>query len=333
MINLGFIGVGGMGTYQADCFSMVRGCRVSAAADPSEVTLRAFTQKYPGARGRADYQDLLKDPGVDAVVISVPTGLHARVTIDALKAGKPTLVEKPMARTAAQCRKMIEASKRYKTFLMVAHCRRYDPNWGAMARVIRQGRLGRPVLWRSVSAGLGPGNAWFMDDRLGGGPLLDGAVHNYDFANMMFGNPERALCSGIKLDRGCTAVDTASATVRFGSGDQLLVSWSWAARGLGMEDVVGPKGFLQFGPGPLQPPQGNGQFGYHCITGRDGSAKLVRFAGKPHAMMTNQCRHFLRCTQGKATCESPGEEAIKAVAVGEAILKAAPEGRAMAVKW
>jgi predicted dehydrogenase len=333
MIDLGFIGVGGMGTHQADCFRLVTGCRIAAAADPSEETLHTFTQKYSDCRAYGNHRDLLKDPAVDAVVIAVPTGFHSHVTIDAMKAGKPTLVEKPMARTVAQCRKMLEASARQNTFLMVAHCRRYDPNWGAMAKVVRQGRLGRPVLWRSVTAGIGPANPWFMDDKLGGGPLLDGAVHNYDFANLVFGDPESVLCSGIKLDETCTAVDTGSATVRYRSGDQMLASWSWAARGLGMQDVVGPKAFLQFGPGNLKTPSDNGSYSYHCVTDRLGDAKLVRFAEKPAAMMKNQCRHFLQCVHGKATCKTPGEEAIKAVAVGEAILNAAAKGQTRQVKW
>jgi len=332
MINLGFIGVGGMGTFQANCFTQVRGNRIAAAADTSEKALNAFAGKFPGSRTFGNYRDLLKDPAVDAVVIAVPTGFHARVTIDAMKAGKPTLVEKPMARTAAQCHKMLEASKKCKTFLMVAHCRRYDPNWGAMAKAVQQGRLGRPVLWRSVAAGLAPSAPWFMDNKLGGGPLLDAAVHNYDFANLVFGDPESVVCSGIKLDESCTAVDTGTAAVRFKSGDQLLACWSWAARGLGMHDVVGPKGFLQFGPGKLKPPSSNGTYGYHCITNRNGDGKLIRFSEAPD-MMKSQSRHFLQCVQGKAVCRTPGEEAIKAVAIGEAILNAAPKGQARRVRW
>ena len=332
MINLGFIGVGGMGTYQAKSFSRVRGCRVAAAADLSEESLHSFSRVFKGIRTFGNYHDLLKDSEVDAVVIAVPTGYHSRVAIDAMKAGKPTLVEKPMARTVAQCHKMMEASKRHKTFLMVAHCRRYDPDWGAMARVVKKGGLGRPVLWRSVMAGIGPRRPWFMDDKLGGGPLLDGAIHNYDFANLVFGDPESVVCSGIKLDNSCTAVDTASAIVRYKSGDQLLACWSWAARGLAVQDVIGPKGFLQFGPGNLKPPKEKRPYGYHCITDRQGNSKLIRI-GRPHTMMENQSRHFLRCLRGDADCATPGQEAIKAVAIGEAILLAASKGQARQLHW
>jgi myo-inositol 2-dehydrogenase/D-chiro-inositol 1-dehydrogenase len=333
MVKVGFIGTGGMGAYQASSFDRVSGCRVEAGADPSEESRTQFQKAFPAARMFEGHRDLLRDPDVDAVVIAVPTGLHAKVARDALKAGRPTLLEKPMARTVAQCRTILEASSRHGTFLMIAHCRRYDPDWGAMASVIQQGRLGRPVLWRSVSAGPGPGRPWFMDDQAGGGPLLDGCVHNYDFANYMFGDPVSVVSSGIKLNENVTAVDTGTVVVRYAGGDQLMVCWSWHARGLGMSDVLGPKAFLQFGPGPITPPGDNANHRYHCITSHRGDSKLVRHTAKGDAMMDNQTRHFLKCIRGEAECMTPGGEAIKAVAVGEAALRAAPEGQARKVRW
>ncbi len=333
MIRVGFIGTGGMGSYQATSFARVRGCRVEAGADPSEESRSQFQKTFPGARMFAAYPELLRDDDIDAVVIAVPTGLHAEVARAAMKAGKPTLLEKPMARTVGQCRTVIVASKQHKTLLMIGHCRRYDVVWGSMARVIAQGRLGRPVLWRSISAGLAPRNPWFMDDRMGGGPLLDGCVHNYDFGNYMFGDPVSVLCSGIKLNEKCTAVDTGTVIVRYPEGDQLMVCWSWAARGLGMSDIVGPKAFLEFGSGPLTPPPRKEKIAHHCITNLRGESKLVPYNGDGSSMMDNQTRHFLKCIRGETQCKTSGEEAIKAVAIGEAALRAAPGGGARKVQW
>ena len=291
-----------------------------------------FLSQYPEAKVYDNHRRLLADPKVDAVVVAVPTGYHQAAASDALKAHIPVLLEKPMARTAAQCRRLIEDSEKYRTLLMVAHCRRYDPNWGMMAKQIASGRLGSPVLWRSVSAGLGPGR-WFMDDRLGGGPLLDGAVHNYDFANLMFGDPDSVVSSSIKLNPGVTAVDTGCAVVRYRSGHQLLMSWSWATRGCALGDVIGPKGYLQFDTGDLTPPRQEAkQFDYCCITDLKGKQRLVK-APKEPTMFVRQARHFLECVRGRAECQTPGTEAIKAVAVGEAVLKAGPEGKSRKVTW
>jgi myo-inositol 2-dehydrogenase/D-chiro-inositol 1-dehydrogenase len=321
-----------MGLYQARAFAQVKSCRVVAGADLSEPSRARFLQTFPDAKVYGDHRRMLSDAGVDAVVVAVPTGHHRAVASDALKARVPVLLEKPMARTVAECHRLIELSEQTGTLLMIAHCRRFDPHWGILAGLVAGGRLGTPVLWRDVAAGIGPGR-WFMDDRLGGGPLIDGAVHNYDFANFMFGAPDRVISSSIKLDPGVTAIDTGSAVVRYRSGHQLLMSWSWSAKGCQMHDIVGPKGFLQFGTGGLAPPEREkGKYLYACLTDASGKQRLMK-APKEPSMYVRQGRHFLDCVNGHARCLSPGTEAIKAIAVAEAVLRAGPAGKALEVRW
>jgi len=337
MINIGFIGTGGMGTYQSMAFNEVKSCRIVAGADLSDKARARFKKSYPSTTTYANYHDLLRSDDVDGVVIAVPTGHHKSVAIDVLRAGKPVLCEKPMARTVAQCRQMIEAAKRYKGLLMIAHCRRYDPEWGAIAKVVQSGRLGSPILWRHVLAGVGP-SRWFMDDKLGGGPLIDGAVHTYDYANYMFGKPDKVLSSSIKLNRKLTATDTGSAVVRYKSGNQLMISWSWAATSGGQQvfDLIGSRGGLSAGPGDLKTPKAEkGRYGYHTVHDLKGNRRLVKFRVHPRVglMYINQAKHFLACMQGKAKCETPGNVAIGGVAVAEAILKAGKTGSVRKVTW
>lgn len=332
MIRMGFIGLGGMGLHQARTFARVAGCQVVAGADVAEKSRADFLRAFPGAEVYDDYRRLLVDARVDAVMIAVPTGFHRVVASDALKAHVPVLLEKPMARTVAECHRLIDLSEQTRTLLMVAHCRRFDAHWGVLARQVASGRLGTPVLWRDVMAGIGPGR-WFMDDKLGGGPLLDGAVHNYDFANHIFGDPKSVVSSSIKLNPGVTAIDTGTAVVRYKSGHQLLMSWSWTARGCALHDIVGPKGFLQFGTGPLTPPADEkGKYHYCCLTDARGNPRLLKAKVEPN-MYVRQARHFLDCVRGRARCLSPGTEAVKAIAVAEAVLKAGPAGRSCEVKW
>lgn len=319
-----------MGRMQAQAFAQVDGCRVAAGSDLSEAARTEFAKLFPQADLYEDYERLLADPKLDAVVISTPTGTHLEVARAALKAGKPVLLEKPMARTVAECRQLIALSQKRDVPLMIAHCRRFDPHWGSWKEALLAGRIGRPVLWRHVMAGLGPGR-WFMDEKLGGGPLMDGAVHNYDFANWIFGRPVSVVASSLKLVPGVTAVDTASAVVRYASGDQLMVSWSWGVRGTGMHDVIGPQGFMQFHAGDQKPDAAEAEkHNYCCITDLENKSTLLKSPKEP-SMYVRQARHFLACAAGKAECQSPGTEAIRAVAVAEAILRAAPEGRSLKV--
>ncbi|MAE62770.1 MAG: hypothetical protein CMJ18_00740 [Phycisphaeraceae bacterium] len=320
-----------MGRHQAYAFSRVRSARIVAGADPFATGRKAFAAQHPGAMLYEDHRKLLKDTNVDAVVIAVPTGHHKAVTIDALRSGRPVLVEKPAARTVAQVRRMIEQARRSRKLLMVAQCRRYDPIWGVIAAQLRKNRIGRPVLWRHVSAGRGPGG-WFMDDRMGGGPLLDGAVHDHDFCNWMFGDPVSVMARGIKLNPGVTASDTVSASVQYASGDQSMFSWSWCTPGGGVHDLLGPKGSLIGGPGDLVVPKAKAGRPVFCHTDMKGRQKLL-FPSSSRSMYENQARHFIECVEKGIACRSPATESVKAVAVGDAILKAAVRGGVRRVSW
>lgn len=331
MIRVGFIGLGGMGMYQAKSFHAVTSCQVAGGADPSPEMQARFAQTYPGALVFASYEELLAHPDIDAVVVAVPTGYHQQVAAAALAARKPILLEKPMARTVAQCRQLIDDAERYNTLLMVAHCRRYDPYWTSWGTYVTAGKLGAPLLWRDVRAGFSPGG-WFMDDELGGGPLIDGAVHNYDFANWIFGEPESVLASGIQMNPAYSAIDTGSAIIRYRAGHQLLVSWSWAVKGTTLHDIIGPQGFIQFGPGNFTvPPEEKGRYQYCYFTDSSGQQTLIQSPAQPD-MYVRQAEHFLACIRGEATCQTPGTEAIKAIAVAEAVLKAGRTGAAVEIR-
>jgi predicted dehydrogenase len=326
MINVGFIGLGGMGRFQVKTFQQAAACRIAAGFDPSAEARAEFAKQAPDAKVYSDQQDLLNDAKVDAMVIAVPTGHHMAAAIDAMKAGRNVLVEKPMARTVAECRRMIAVSEKTKRLLMVGHCRRYDLDWGTFAKLFRAGKLGPEVLWRDVRAGRGPGR-WYMDDALGGGPLLDGAAHNVDFANYLFGEPESVSGSHIKLDHKVTAVDTASAVVRYKNGSQVLLSWSWASPGQSVRDVLGSKASMVFGLNGLTAPDGKTG---HCLLDKRGEKKLVTFDKKD--MWLEQAKHFLKCVDGKAECQSPGSECWKTVAVCNAMLKACRDGAARKIE-
>jgi len=330
MIRVGFIGLGGMGMYQAKSFHAVTSCQVAGGADPSPEMQARFAQTYPGALVFASYEELLAHPDIDAMVVAVPTGYHQQVAAAALAARKPILLEKPMARTVAQCRQLIDDAERYNTLLMVAHCRRYDPYWTSWGTYVTAGKLGAPLLWRDVRAGFSPGG-WFMDDEQGGGPLIDGAVHNYDFANWIFGEPESVLASGIQMNPAYSAIDTGSAIIRYRAGHQLLISWSWAVKGTTLHDIIGPQGFIQFGPGNFTvPPEEKGRYQYCCFTDSSGQQTLIQSPAQPD-MYVRQAEHFLACIRGEATCQTPGTEAIKAIAVAEAVLKAGRTGAAVEI--
>lgn len=326
-MNIGFIGLGGMGRYQATAFSRTGDRTVAAGSDVSAESQAKFKADFPDAKVFADHRELLADKAIDAVVIATPTGMHREIVIDALRSGRNVLVEKPMARTVAQCREMIDVAQETKQLLMVAHCRRFDVDWGTFADVYRAGTLGSPVLWRSVRAGAGPPARWFYDDALGGGPLMDGAIHDQDFGNHLFGQAQSVVGASVKFDLQASAIDTGSVIIRYANGCQMLLSWSWAVNGLNVHDVLGPKASFAFGLNGLEAPE---DLKGHCIIELDGKRRLAAFT--PKDMYVTQAQHFLDCIAGKALCASPATEAVKAVAVAEAVLKACRSDETVSVE-
>ena len=166
-------------------------------------------------------------------------------------------------------------------------------------------------------------------------PLYDvAAVHNIDYANFLFGDPQKVLASSIQLTTA-TAQDTITAIVRYPKSDQLVLSWSWgtAPSGAGADDVLGTEGALLFGPGEnLGEKIDLKTHGYYRVTNRrTRRSRLVRFRRRD--MYVTQGRHFLACIASRETCRSPGTEAIKAIGVGEAILKAGPNSVMRRVTW
>lgn len=333
MTDIGFIGLGGMGMHQVRSFVKTRRCRVVAGCDLADQARERFAGEFPRAAVYADHRQLLADGNVEAVLIATPTLFHKQTAIDALRSGRDVLTEKPMARTVADARRMNAVAKETGKLLMVAQCRRFDTDWGTLGKMLQSGRIGGPVLWRHAMAACGLEGTWFTDDKLGGGPLMDGAVHNQDFANLIFGDPVSVISSSIKISDD-TAVNTATAVVRYTSGSQLMLSWSWGAAPAGnLFDILGPKGSILSGPGPDAGKDLDlKKYGYyHVVNKHAGKVKVVRFTRKD--MYVSQAKHFLDCIAGKTECLSPGTEAIKAVASAEAILKAGPKGTARKVVW
>jgi hypothetical protein len=95
-----------------------------------------------GHRTCVGYEELLRDPGVDAVYIPLPNSLHAEWTIRAMEHGKHVLCEKPMALNAAECRRMIDAAEKNNVRLMEAFMYRYTDRTRKVVETLRSGVLG-----------------------------------------------------------------------------------------------------------------------------------------------------------------------------------------------
>nr|CAI78888.1 dehydrogenase [uncultured bacterium] len=182
-----------------------------------------------GATAYSDPQELIGDPDVDVVAVTLPTPLHAPVTEQALAAGRHVLCEKPMARDLEGCDRMIWAAEQAGRTLMIAQCVRFWPQYEAIKRLVDEGRLG-PLrfakLKRVTSPPLYSSQNWLMDGRQSGGALLDLHVHDTDFAHHLLGMPESIFARGTRGPSG--EIDHVLATYSYADGRYALIEGGWA---------------------------------------------------------------------------------------------------------
>lgn len=143
MINIGQIGVGNWGQNLLRNFYSLRDCTVKICCDKNKSALEKIRNNFHGKikiTGRFD--DLLKEPDLDAVVVATLPATHAHFAVRALSAGKHVFVEKPLALKLEDAREMIKTAKQCKKILMVGHLLLYHPAIRKLKNYINEGLLG-----------------------------------------------------------------------------------------------------------------------------------------------------------------------------------------------
>ena len=326
MLNIGFIGCGGIARHHASRLAQVRGARIIACADAFQGAAASFAAEFghAGAQTFTDHRQLLRLDAVDAVWVCTPTFMHAGPVIDAAKAGKHIFCEKPMAMKLADARRMAAAADKAGVRLTIGLVRRFCPEWGKMKQIVQSGTLGAPVIWRFAAGGR-PANPWFRDETKGGGPLLDGAIHNYDFALQMLGPVDSVQASSAQFDKTSVGADTASAILNFASGAQHTLIWSWGMApgtpSASLNDLIGPKGSLQFGMTASTPPKSFDGSTQGAFTFKGAKGKERVFTFKRRDMFLDQAKHVVKCFDKGEQPLVTGADAMAALDVGLAVLK------------
>lgn len=318
MVNIGIIGCGGMGQLHSRSLAALDGARVVAAADASPEALQAYAEQFHPDRTYADFNALIEDGAVDAVVVCLPTFLHQPAVEAAARARKQVFCEKPIALSVAAAESMVEACAKANVHFMMGFVRRFDNDWGTFRRIVQADGIGRPIVWRHVIASGGPRSPWYNDRSKGGGPIVDGAIHDIDFANWLFGR--MAWSEGVARSFKSSAYDTVTVSIGYESGDELLLSWTWGlplgARGWNGQDALGPDGIVLF-PGSYpasELPEGfaSERLGAYVVdSGAD--RRLETF--EKHDMFLEEMRHFVHCCNTGERPSVTGEDGVNAIRV------------------
>lgn len=182
MLGIGIIGAGHFGAAHARALGEAGTARLVASCRNDPEGLAAFTAAF-GGRTYLDYRDLLADPAVDAVVIALPHHLHAEAALAAARAGKHIMIEKPLAPTVAECRRILAAADAAGVTLMPGHTMRFTLPFLAARRLIEGGEIGdmRFASSRMVKLWMEDNRRpWHLDPATGGGMLFTAGIHALD---------------------------------------------------------------------------------------------------------------------------------------------------------
>lgn len=212
MLKVGILGAGFMGGTHARAYIKLADVQVVAVSSRSREKAEALAKEV-GAEAMTDHLAVATDPRVDVISNTLPTHLHAEMTIAALNAGKHVFLEKPMGLSVEECDAMIEAARKNGRLLMMAHVLRFWPEYMALVEFVKGGALGKPLSATAKRLSAWPTwGDWFENPEWTGGAVLDLQIHDLDTLNWLFGTPKTVYARGQKgmfggWDHALTLVD------------------------------------------------------------------------------------------------------------------------------
>lgn len=325
-INWGIIGCGNVTEVKSGpAFNKIKGSSLVAVMRRNGEKAKDYALRHNVPRWYDDAGKLISDPGVNAVYVATPPGSHAQYAIQAMKAGKPVYVEKPMALNFRECLEMVRVSEETGVPLFVAYYRRMLPGFLRVKELIDSGAIGKPVFF-SIRFFMPPlpedyheTPPWRVIPEIsGGGYIFDLGSHQLDYIDYVLGPVEKI--SSLAFNQGglYEAEDFISAGFRLASNISGNAVWGFAAPGHLQEDTIeiaGDKGKIKFS----------------CFDFKDieltGNEKTRYFKNiRPHHVQQPLIETIVSELQGNGKCPSTGITAIRTSRVLDAIVHGLPPG-------
>ena len=285
-VNIGVVGTGFMGVTHIKSYLKIPGARLGAVCDPRLPANgdlsgiggnvgdgKPLQLDMTQVKAYSKFEDLLANPEIDLIDLCVPTAQHPQLATAALRAGKHVICEKPLARTPALCREIVDVAAKSKGFFMPAMVMRFWPEWAWLKKAIDEKTYGKVLAarFRRVCAPPGWSKANYFKGDDSGGALLDLHIHDTHFIGLVCGVPQQVFSTGIE-EGG--AVQYLTTSYLFGPGGPAVTCASGAVAQKGRPFVHGFEIYLEkatlvfeSGTAPL------------TVLTADGKAKTPKFRG------------------------------------------------------
>ncbi|MBQ2816391.1 MAG: Gfo/Idh/MocA family oxidoreductase [Clostridia bacterium] len=222
--NVGLVGCGAISNVHLGVLSQMPNVKLVAVCDIDEAKLKAATEKY-GCKGFTDYHDLIAMDEIEVVHVTTPHYLHAPIAIEAMKAGKKVITEKPVASEIADAAEMVEVAKTSQ--LAVCFQNRYNKSSQMMRQIVDSKEYGDIigmrgiVTWHRDAYPYYTGSGWRGTwEKEGGGILINQSIHTLDLLLWLGGDVKsvKGAVSTDKLFNDIEVEDSAHFLVKFNNG-------------------------------------------------------------------------------------------------------------------
>jgi predicted dehydrogenase len=238
------LGTGLIGDFYTNTLHGQRGRdRVRVVYSRSGERGKSFSERWDIPEFTTDMEAAIRHPETDTVIVALPNHLHVEAVKAVAAAGKSVLVTKPLGRSAAEAREILDAVEAAGVFGGYLEDLCYTPKSLKAFKAVRDGALGDVTWVRSRETHPGPHSAWFWDGRLtGGGAIIDLGCHCIEIIRNFVGKgnrPVSVMCTTDTLVHPIDDEDNAIALIKFESGatGQFEVSWTFRG-GMDLRDEV-----------------------------------------------------------------------------------------------
>ncbi len=326
-IRLGVIGVGWVAQiFHLPILKKFEDVEVVAICDSDKRRVEAISERFGISRTHTDYQWLLKEEDIQAVIVSTPTDLHKPISIAALEAGKDVFVEKPVARHYEEAVVIAEAAKKHKRKLMVGMNNRFRPDAMILKSFIEKDDLGGIFYARAGwLKKLTSSNPWITrKEKAGGGVFLDLGIVMLDLVLWMTGFPEVHRVSAKMYNHRTQGVEDsciAFLEMKYGVSVSLEVSWSFTLT----EDYFYCNLYGSVGSATINPMKKLKKFQGNTV-----NVTPEKFEA-PHNLYIksyeNELKHFVGAARGLHPIISTADEATHRMRIVKAIYESAEKGK------
>jgi predicted dehydrogenase len=318
-VGLAVVGLGWWGGVLAEAVARVEGADLVSCFARTESARKEFADRH-GCRAPSTWDELLSDPGVDAVLLATPHTTHADLIVDIASAGKHVFVEKPLTLTVAEGQRAIKAVEHEGLVLQVGHNRRRQPATRRLKELVDSEELG--VIHHveanlSHPKGLQPRTGWRGEpEECPGGGMTALGIHMVDNLIYLVGRPAR-LSAFSKQIIGVSRLDDATTIMlEFEEGPLGFVATSMVIPDIATTAALGTKAAAW-----------NEGDGRHFIVQKVGEKDRTELPVGSIDTVQDELEEFVRCITGGGKPETGGDEALEVVAVLEAAMEAARSGK------